>query len=575
MSSVAQSGAAVEVHTLQPSRPAVPTGRRAPVVRALRPWMIVLAVAFLGGGGWLAVSVLRPAGGSNESTLHTVARRSFPVIIESKGELKAKKTTEVKCKVEGRSTIIWLIEEGTTVAEGDVLVRLASDQIDERIQQEEANESSAIAALEAAEKDLEILIDQNKSDIRKAELAVEIAGIELEKYTEGDAQKTLKSNELAIDRAEQSLKRADLEFTAARQLREKGWMTESDYLQKEFALKEAERDVETSKLDLHVFQTYTHPKDLRQRQSDVDEAKKELERVRKSALAKEAQRKAEVESKRAALLNTQNNLKKFREQKDYTEIKAPAPGLVVFDTGNRWDPRKIAEGGEVFEFQTIVTLPDPTVMTVSVRIHEAKTNLISVGQKATVEIEGIPDVVFKGAVSKIAPLADSRNQWLNPDLKEYETEITLDTNEHDLKPGVTARSEILVSELKDVVAVPLQAVYSKGGRHYVFKPSGLSAEPLEVNLGESSNNYVEVTGGLSEGEKVYLAVSDDAKRLLPELDPEAAGPVNASAVSSGGTQSMSGSGGTGRRGGGSGGPGRGSGGSRGGSRPGGGGGRRG
>ncbi|NOT02142.1 MAG: efflux RND transporter periplasmic adaptor subunit [Phycisphaerales bacterium] len=524
-----------------------------------------MMVAVLGGGGWLAVSVFKPAGDASESTLHTVARRSFPVIIESKGELKAKKTTEVKCKVEGRSTIIWLIEEGTTVAEGDLLVRLASDQIDERVQQEEANEASAIAALEAAEKDLEILIDQNLSDIRKSELAVEIAGIELEKYTKGDAVKTLKTNELAIDRVAQSLKRADLEFTAARQLREKGWMTESDYLEKEFALKEAERAVETSNLDLHVFQTYTHPKDLRQRESDVDEAKKELERVRKSALAKEAQRKAEVEAKRAALLNAQNNLKKFREQKEYTEIKAPAPGLVVFDTGNRWDPAKIAEGGEVFEYQTIVSLPDTTVMIVSVRIHEAKTNLITIGQKATIEIEGIPDVIFSGEVSKIAPLADSRNQWLNPDLKEYETEITLETNEHDLKPGVTARSEILVSELKDVVAVPLQAVYSKGGKHYVFKPSGPAAEPIEVNLGESSNDYVEVTSGLDTGERVYLAVSDDAKRLLPEVDSSAAGPMNASAVSSGGTRSVSGSGGAPARR--AGGPGRGpAGGSRGGGR---------
>ena len=72
-----------------------------------------------------------------------VVRRSFPVIEDAKGELKAAKTTDIKCKVEGRTTIIWLIEEGKTVEKDELLVRLASDKIEERIRQEEAKEASA------------------------------------------------------------------------------------------------------------------------------------------------------------------------------------------------------------------------------------------------------------------------------------------------------------------------------------------------------------------------------------------------------------------------------------------------
>jgi HlyD family secretion protein len=466
-----------------------------------------------------AVGRLKSLAESEPPTVYTVARKSFPVLVEAKGELEAKSTTDIKSKVEGRSTIIWVIEEGSQVEKGELLVRLASDEIEERITQEEANEASAIAALEAAEKDLEILIDQNKSDIRKAELKVELAEIDRKKYLEGDAKKSFMDAELEIERAEQMLERATLDCEAAEKLYEQKYRTKSEWLQAKFNLEEAERTLEKARLSLKILTKYTHPKELRQKDSDVEEAKKDLARVRKSALAKEAQKRADVEAKKAKLLNTQNQLKKYREQREYCEIRAPAPGLVVYDTGHRWDPRKITEGSEVFERQTIVTLPDPSVMNVVVRIHEANTNKIDVGQDARVTVEGIPDTIFTGTVTKIAPLADSRNRWLNPDLKEYETEITLDESGENLKPGMTARVDILVSELADTLCVPVQAVFGKGGRHYVFKPDGNEVEPVEVTVGQSSTEYVEIVEGVEEGGEVMLAISEDATRLLPELPP--------------------------------------------------------
>jgi len=480
------------------------------IVAAIAGVSYVWAIPFIRG-------LLAPS--TDDAEVFTVTRRTFPVLVQAKGELKAKKTTDIQCKVEGRSTIIWVIDEGATVNEGDLLVRLASDEIEEKIRQEEANEASAIAALEASEKDLEILIDQNLSDIRKAELKVELAEIDRKKYFEGDAKKSFMDAELDVQRGEQMLERAKLDCEAAEKLHEQKYKTKSEWLQAKFELEEAQRGLEKARLSLTILQTYTHPKEIRKLDSEVDEATKDLDRVRKSALAKEAQKQADVEAKKANLLNIQSNLRKNREQKGFTEIKAPTPGLVVYESGNRWDPRKIAEGSEVFQWQTLVTLPDPSIMIVEVRIHEAKTNLIVEGQQANVEIEGIPNQVFAGKVSKIAPLADSRNTWLNPDLKEYETEITLDHADPNFKPGMTARVEIVVSELQDVLCVPLQAVFSKGGRHYVFTPDGAEGKPVEIKVGKSSTEYVEIVEGVAESDLVMLAVGETATRLLPDLPP--------------------------------------------------------
>ena len=108
-------------------------------------------------------------------------------------------------------------------------------------------------------------------------------------------------------------------------------------------------------------------------------------------------------------------------------------------------------------------LPDTSKMIVAVRVHEAKTDKLEMGQFARIEVEGYPDRQFSGKVTKIAVLADTQNRWLNPDLKEYETEITLDPTDITLKPGVTAYVEIVVETVENALAVPVQSHAQKLG----------------------------------------------------------------------------------------------------------------
>ena len=132
------------------------------------------------------------------------------------GELKAAKRTEIVCEVEGRSTIISLIPEGTAVKEGDLLVELASDAIADRIQQDELKETNAITAYEASETELEILLDKNESDIRKARLDIELRQLALDKYEKGDWLETIQDAVISIKQAQINLERRKEDFEAAK-----------------------------------------------------------------------------------------------------------------------------------------------------------------------------------------------------------------------------------------------------------------------------------------------------------------------------------------------------------------------
>jgi HlyD family secretion protein len=261
---------------------------------------------------------------------------------------------------------------------------------------------------------------------------------------------------------------------------------------------------------------------LREKESAVVEAEKELQRTKNQALASEAKATAGVLAAKSEFTITQDKLAKLRDQKAKSRIVAPTEGLVVYSKNNDWhrSETQIEEGAQVYERQTLIELPDTTSMKVVIRVHEAKTEKLKIGLPAVVEIEGFTGQQFSGKVSKIGVLADSRSRWLNPNLKEYETEILLDGRFSQLKPGITARAQILVTEMHNVLAVPVQAVFGKGGKYFVFVADRGSTRPLEVKVGLSSNEYAEIKEGLSEGQLVRLAVTDEIKLMLPEESEE-------------------------------------------------------
>lgn len=487
--------------------------------RAMLGGAVLLAIVT--GAIWMATTWGGAAGPSGPVDKFVVAPQSFNVVLKEKGELKAAKSTDVKCEVEGKSTIIYLIDEGKAVKEGDLLVELASNEIDDRIQKEELSESNATTAFEAAKAELDIQRDQNASNIRKGELQIELKKLELEKYEKGDWVQRLKDADIAIQQATIQLQRREQDYNASKELVAKKYITQTEFDEDQFNFKKAQWDLEKANKAMDVLKTYTHVAELRQKESDVSEAVKELDRIKKNAEAEEIKKLRSVEGKEKELSLTRDQLAKLRLQKEKCKIFAPTQGFVVYyaEGGGRWmmsSDGQIKEGAIVHEQQILMQLPDTSTMTAAIRVHEAKTDKIRVGQSVTLTVEGMPGQQFSGKVSKIAALADSQNGWLNPDLKEYETEVTLDTTDAALKPGVTAHVEVLVESVEQKLAVPVQSIYTKGPQRYVFKDALAGASYSPIELGAIGTEWAEVRSGLEAGEKVRLSFSDDDKRAIPD-----------------------------------------------------------
>ena len=119
-------------------------------------------------------------------------------------------------------------------------------------------------------------------------------------------------------------------------------------------------------------------------------------------------------------------------------------------------------------------------------------------------MDAFPDKTFKGEVIKIAALPDQQRNWLSPDIKVYTTQVSIEGTHSFLKPGMSARVEVLVDEVADALIVPVQVVANRSGKKICFVANSGKATEREVKTGLFNDTYVQILDGLETGEEVLL-----------------------------------------------------------------------
>lgn len=452
-------------------------------------------------------------------TLHVVQRGPLSITLQEDGELKPVDSVDIKCEVQGQNvTIQWIVPESTAVKKGDLLVRLAAEDIRERVLSEELELRTARGAVEEAEQALLITESENASKLRKAEIDREIAALDLRKYNEGDYPKALTTIDLNIQQTELDIKQKEEELRKSRELLAQEFISRFRIEELELALQKSQMTLEMYKSERAVLESIEQLKNVKQKESTLQQAIEELEREAKRGNSRLQQARLKVNTLGDALRNREMRLNRLKDQLAKAEIHAPTDGIVQYGEGGgmfRWGGNRIAVGERVFDGQTLITLPDTRRMKVSTRIHEADRHRIREGLVCLVRVPAVPGRTFTGSVSKITQFADSERTWWNPDLKEHETEILLDGNDAALSPGDSAQVEILIEEVPDVLSVPVQSVFARGPRRFVFVRRRTGAEPAEIEVGRSSSTLIEVTRGLSPGDRVLMAADEQLLALLP------------------------------------------------------------
>ncbi len=334
-----------------------------------------------------------------------------------------------------------------------------------------------------------------------------------DKRLAGEAVQKRQKFETDILLAEEDLSTAKDTYEWTKKLAAEEFVTETQRRQDEMAVTRSEIALESAKLAQELFITYEFPKQAETLLSDYEEALRGLSRTVKKARSQIAQSDAQLKSAEARYSIEKQQRDELLEQLENCTIVAERSGLVVYGGGDSryyYGSREpIQEGATVHERQQILTIPDMTKMAVKVNIHESSIQKIEKGQKASIEIEAFAGRKLVGEVSKVGVLPEQESRWMNPDLKVYETTVVIEGSHDWLKPGMTAKVDILIDELEEVLYVPIQAVSTvKGERVAYLARLGREPEKRVVETGEFNDSFIEVKSGLEEGDEVLLVKPD-------------------------------------------------------------------
>lgn len=481
------------------------------------------------------------SGTSKEGTgLFAVKRGDLAISVTESGSIKAVKAVDIKSEVEGQASIVNIVPEGTFITpedvnDGKVLVELDSSKLKDQLSQREIELTSAEASYADANESYLIQVKQNESDVTAAELTVKFALMDLQKYLGkivaqkvlanagtdpgssidiasvledpnslgGEASQKLRELNGNITLAGSNLQKAAQTLEWTERLYEEKYVAETELKKDRLDKQRCEIEDEKARIALRLFELYEFAKQSEQLLSDYSEAQRELDRTKARARAQLAQAKAKLAGARSTSQMQKQRLDKLHKQIEACMIRAPAVGQVVYwSSTQRWVRVKIEQGAQVPEGYKIITIPDASEMKVEVKIHETWIDRIEPNQPAEITVEAFPDKTFTGRVLKKAPLADTED-WLNPDLKVYSTDVGIDGTHDSLKTGMTGKVMVIIDKLQDVLYVPIQSVVTVEDKKICYV-AGSPAQKREVETGLFNDNFVEIKSGLAEGEKVLL-----------------------------------------------------------------------
>lgn len=197
-----------------------------------------------------------------------------------------------------------------------------------------------------------------------------------------------------------------------------------------------------------------------------------------------------VKSAEANLLMAQANL--TMQEKSYrdTRITTPVSGLIA---------REFIELGLMVNPNTpVYRVVDLSVLKIEVGLAQDMIRRVHIDSRVRVTISALGEREFEGQVKFISPQADEQTGTFN-------VEIHLrNTPDLQIRAGMTARLDLMLSEKSDQIVIPDHALLSKDGDKAVYKITNGAARLTNVQVSEIIGSQAILSGGLAVGDTIVV-----------------------------------------------------------------------
>ena len=295
--------------------------------------------------------------------------------------------------------------------------------------------------------------------------------------------------------------------------------------------------------------------DIASRKTEMDRTKAELERINElyekdfvseaeydMAKAAYEQAVSAYEAAQARYKQAQATYRQFERNFARTTIQSPIDGII---TSLSVEEGEKVVGTAQMQGTEMMRVSDLSVMNAEVEVDENDIVLVSVGDTADIEIDALPDKIYKGKVIEIGHSAIVNAMGSQDQVTNFKVTIRLIDQEPKLRPGMSCNTDIATETRYNVLSVPLQAVTirerdfdrspdvrketgmmrkvedekdkdKKKPQSVVFIKDGNKAKLRKVETGISNEGIIEIREGLEEGERIISGSFRAVSKLLED-----------------------------------------------------------
>jgi RND family efflux transporter MFP subunit len=224
-------------------------------------------------------------------------------------------------------------------------------------------------------------------------------------------------------------------------------------------------------------------------QSDFDGAEARYQRVL-----------ASIDVAKAAVAGTEVAL-------ENTLIRAPFDGTVLTknaDVGEMVAPMAASASSK----SAVVTIADMGSLQVEADVSESNIERITPDQPCEITLDAYPSVRYQGSVAKVVPTADRAKAtvMVKVGFKSYDSKVLPEMSAKVL--FLTKAVDAATSDAKPMLTIPLASVASRGGKKAVYTVRDNVSVETPIITGREFGALVEVTQGLSSGDKIIASVTE-------------------------------------------------------------------
>lgn len=381
------------------------------------------------------------------------------------------------------------VEQGDRVAQGQIIARMNSADVQAEILQNRGNVSQAQAQFDQAR------AGNRPEEIAQAKSRLAQSQAQLDEAKAGNRSQDIGQAQAQVDSAKAQVELTNSRVQRYQNLAGQGAISQNDLDQYISENSRARAALEEAQRRLSLQQSGTRSEEIAQHEAAVAEAQSALQ------LLKKGTRSEEIRARLGAVTSAQGQLQAQQVKLEDTIIRAPFPGIVTqryATIGAFVAPTTSASSSASATSSSIVALARG--LEVIANVPEVDISTIKIGQQVEIVADAYPDRIFKGHVRLIAPEA-----VIDQNVTSFQVRVEIDIGKDLLRSGLNVDLTFLGDTVKDTLLVPTVAIITEKGQTGVLLPDANNKPQFRpVTIGTSLKDKTQILTGVKIGELVFV-----------------------------------------------------------------------